>query len=159
MFTRLLSLVGFAAFIAAAAATPAMAGSCCGTCAYACAPPAPIQIWGLVPSHGVNQGPVYTGPGYYTSPTYETEVSTADYPYSGSSDFYDAGPYADPFRNDLYHPYWPMLPGRLHHLGRLYPRETGAIYRHGFGRRAMVMSVAEQPVSHAGREIRDPRDR
>jgi hypothetical protein len=44
--------------------------ACCG-CAYTCAPPPQVQIWGLAPSFVVNQGPVYTGPGFYTSPTYE----------------------------------------------------------------------------------------
>jgi hypothetical protein len=84
MFARSLSLLALTTLVAAATATQALAGSCCG-CAYTCAPPAPaqIQIWGLSPTYVVNQGPVYSGPGFYTEPTYEGEVSTADYPYVG----------------------------------------------------------------------------
>jgi len=136
MFTRPLTLLALASLVVAAVATQAQAGSCCA-CTYSCAPPPPqVQIWGLVPSYGVIQGPVYSGPGYYTAPTYETEVSTADYPYAGSSDFFDAGPNVDPFRNNLYHPYWPMLPGR--HLGRSYWHD-GEIYRRSYPRHAMAM--------------------
>lgn len=151
MFTRSLTLLALAGLVAAAA--PASAQSCC-TCNYSCAPsappPSPIQIWGLTPSYGVIQGPVYTGPGYYTGPTYETEVSTADYPYSGSSDFYDRGPNFDPFRNGLYHPYWPMLPG--HSLRRYHLHESGVIYR-----RAALSSVSQHPprahrTTHDGAE-------
>ena len=87
MITRSLSLLALAAFASAVAAAPAMA--CCG-CAYTCAPPAQIQTWempsyawGLSPSYVVNQGPVYTGPGFYSSPTYEGETLTVDYPYVG----------------------------------------------------------------------------
>ena len=126
MFTRSLPVVAMTALLAATAVTQASAQSCC-SCTYTCVPPPPpqiqppqIQIWGLTPAYTVNQGPVYSGPGRYTAPIYEGEVSTVDYPYSGSSDFFDAGPNADPFRNNLYHPYWPMLrglslrPGRFH---------------------------------------------
>jgi hypothetical protein len=133
MFMRSLTLLGLTAIVAAAA-TPVAAQPCC-SCGYVCAQPAPpapppppaIQIWGLTPSYGVIQGPVYTGPGYYTGPTYQTEVSTAEFPYAGSSDFFDAGPNVDPFRNNLYHPYWPMLrgfpPRRYHQIG------SGAMHR------------------------------
>jgi hypothetical protein len=104
MFARALLLLASAALVSAAAATQATAGSCCG-CAYTCAPPPQVQIWGLSPSYVVNQGPVYSGPGFYTSPTYEGEASTVDYPYVRYSDHprhlrpYDGGPYADPFRH------------------------------------------------------------
>src|ERR1700730_3429094 len=118
MIKRSLSLLALTAFVSAAAATPAMAGSCCG-CAYTCAPPAQVQIWGLSPSYVVNQGPVYSGPGFYTAPTYEGEASRVDYPYVGPRGYpryerpYDGGPYSDPFRHRLYHKYWEgELPAR-----------------------------------------------
>ena len=75
MLRRSLSLLALTVFVSAAAATEAMA--CCG-CASTCAPPAQVQIWGLSPSYGVNLGPVYSGPDYYTSPTYEGETSMVD---------------------------------------------------------------------------------
>ena len=110
MSARSLSLLALTALLAAVAATPVQAGSCCG-CGNACAPPPQIQIWGLSPTYVVNHGPVYSGPGFYTAPTYEGEVSTVDYPYVGTypSHYfyrpYDGGPYADPFRHRLYHRY------------------------------------------------------
>src|SRR6202035_5868898 len=92
MIARSLSLLALTAFVSAAA-TQALAGSCC-RCAYTCALPAPvqmrpaqIQIWGLSPTYVVNQGPVYSGPGFYTAPTYEGEASTAGYPYVRYSDY------------------------------------------------------------------------
>jgi hypothetical protein len=92
MIARSLSLLALPAFVLAAA-TPALAGSCC-RCAYTCAPPAQvqmlpaqIQIWGLSPTYVMNQGPVYSGPGFYTAPIYEGEASTAGYPYVGYSDY------------------------------------------------------------------------
>jgi hypothetical protein len=103
MLARTLSLLAATAFVSAAAATQALAGSCCG-CAYTCAPPQ-VQIWGLSPTYVVNEGPVYSGPGFYTGPTYEGEVSTADYPYVGYGNYrgyhrpYDGGPYMYPFRH------------------------------------------------------------
>ena len=125
MLARSLSLLALTAFVAAATATPALAGSCCG-CAYTCAPPAQIQVWGLTPFFVVNQGPVFSGPGFYTSPTYEGEVSTADYPFVGTGDYprnyrpYDGGPYADPFQHRVYRPYWQgVLPERPHHASCL----------------------------------------
>jgi hypothetical protein len=159
MITRSLSLLALAAFVSAAAATQAMAG-CCG-CAYTCAPPAQVQIWRLSPSYVVNQGPVYTGPGFYTSPTYEGEVSTVDYPYVGTGYYrpYDGGPYADPFRHHLYHHYWHgLLPARPHHFEMLERRESGVLYRHGFGRRAITMSTAEHWGYRGHGHFRDPRD-
>ena len=78
MIKRSLSLMALTAFVSAALATQAMAG-----CGYACASPAPVQIWGLSPSYVVNQGPVFSGPGFYTEPTYEGEALTGDYPYVG----------------------------------------------------------------------------
>src|SRR5882724_8409979 len=106
MMTRSFALLAATAFVAAGAAMPAMAGSCCG-CAYTCAPPAQVQIWGLSPEYVVNQGPVFSGPGFYTAPTYEGEASTVDYPYIryGAYPRYDGGPDADPFRHRLYHKY------------------------------------------------------
>jgi hypothetical protein len=98
MFARSLALLALTAFVAAAAVPPALAGSCCG-CAYACAPPPQIQIWGLSPTYVVNQGPVYSGPGFYTSPTYEGEVVRVDYPYVGYS---------------VYPRHYRMLPARPH---------------------------------------------
>src|ERR1700722_18948165 len=99
MITRSLSLFALAAFASAVAAAPAMA--CCGGCDYACAPPAQIQIWGLSPTYVVNQGPVYSGPGFYSSPTYEGETLTVDYPYVGGYPRYyrpyDGGPTIEPF--------------------------------------------------------------
>ncbi|HLH94918.1 MAG TPA: hypothetical protein VKW08_07355 [Xanthobacteraceae bacterium] len=140
-------LFALAVFVAATAANTASARPCC-TCAYGCALPAPppIQIWGLTPSYGVIQGPVYTGPGYYTGPTYQTEVSTAEYPYSGSSDFFDAGPNVDPFRNDLYHPYWPMLLGLSPR--RYHSHDAGMIYRRGAGARALSPSAVAHVPGH-----------
>ena len=102
-----LSLFALAGLVLLAAATPARA-QCCGGCAYTCAPPAQIQIWGLQPGYVVNQGPVYTGPGFYTLPTFEGEALTVDYPAVGHYDPFDRGPY-DPFRHQLYNPYWPHL--------------------------------------------------
>jgi hypothetical protein len=142
MFMR--PLFALAAFVAAAAATPAFA-QCCA-CTETCPPPPPpsqVQVWGLSPSYGVVQGPVYTGPGYYTGPVYKTEVSTADYPYVGSTDFFDAGPNADPFRNNLYHPYWPMLPGLSMRASRYHPGDAVSA-------RAMVRSPP-----HARKSVQD----
>ena len=140
MITRSLSLLALAAFASAVAAAPAMA--CCGGCDYACAPPAQIQIWGLSPTYVVNQGPVYSGPGFYSSPTYEGETLTVDYPYVGGYPRYyrpyDGGPTIEPFRHRLYHPYWR---GELpHHFEMLHRHEAGVIYRRGFGPRAITMS-------------------
>jgi hypothetical protein len=162
MIARSLSLLAVTAFVSAAAATQALAG-CCG-CGYTCAPPAQIQIWGLSPTYVVNQGPVLTGPGFYTSPTYEGEQSTVDYPYVGEYPSYyrpyDGRPYADPFRHRLYHPYWQgVVPARPHHFEIIERRESGVIYRHGFGRRAITMSRDERWESRGHRDIRDPRDR
>jgi hypothetical protein len=142
MITRTLSLLALTAFVAAAAATPAMAGSCCG-CAYTCAPPAQVQIWGLSPSYVVNQGPVYTGPGFYTAPTYEGEASTADYPYVGYGGYprYER-PYARP-----------------HHFSELSRHEADVVYRPGFGRRAITMSIDGRLASRGHRDFRDPRVR
>jgi hypothetical protein len=152
MITRSLSLLALAAFASAIAAAPAMA--CCG-CAYTCAPPAQIlpweiQTWGQSPSYVVNQGPVYTGPGFYTSPTYEGETLTVDYPYVGPFGYpgyrpypgyrrYEGGPSIEPFRHRLYHPYWQ---GALPHRFEMQRHEAGVIYRHGFGPRAITMSRA-----------------
>jgi hypothetical protein len=141
MLARSLSLLALTGFVSAAAAAPALAGSCCGGCAYTCAPPAQIQIWGLSPVYVVNQGPIFSGPGFYTSPTYQGEVSTVDYPYVGNGDYpryyrpYDGGPYADPFRHRLYHQYWQgALPARPHHFEILHRRDTSTLYRHSFDR-------------------------
>jgi hypothetical protein len=89
MVRHTLSIFAVTALVAAAAITPA-AAQCCG-CAYTCAPPAQVQIWGVQPGYVVNQGPVYSGPGFYTSPTFEGETLTVDYPGVG---YYDptAGP-------------------------------------------------------------------
>jgi hypothetical protein len=97
MLTRSLALLAATAFISAAAATQAAAGCC--ACVYTCAPPAQIQIWGLSPSYVVNHGPVYSGPGFYTWPTYEGEVSTVDYPYVGYGNY---PRYYRPFRHHGY---------------------------------------------------------
>jgi len=73
-----------------------------------CAPPAQVQIGGFR-DYVVNQGPVYSGPGFYTAPTYEGEALTVDYPYVGYGHYprygrpYDGGTYADTFRH---RPYW-----------------------------------------------------
>jgi hypothetical protein len=166
MLARSLSLLALTAFVAAATVPQALAGSCCG-CAYTCAPPAQVQIWGLSPSYVVNQGPVYSGPGFYTSPTYEGEALTADYPYVGNRDYPryyrpydDGGRYAEPFRHRLYHPYWQdELSERRHQLGILYGHESGVLYRHGFGPRAVTMAGRGHWVSHSRDSFRDPRDR
>jgi len=160
MIKRSLYLLAMTAFVSAAAATQAMAGSCCG-CAYGCAPPAPIQVWGLSPSYVVNQGPVFTGPGFYTSPTYEGEVSTVDYPYVGRADYpfyshpYDGGLYSDPFRHRPYHRYWEgAIPARPYHFGVLGRHEGGVFYRQGFGPRAITMSREERWIARGHRELR-----
>jgi hypothetical protein len=165
MFVRSLSLLALAAFVSAGAAPQAMAGSCCG-CANTCAPPAQVQIWGLSPSYVVNQGPVYSGPGFYTEPTYEGELSTVDYPYVGNGYYpryyrpYDGGPYADPFRHRVYHRYWQgVLPAEPHHFEILERHGSGMLYRHGFGPRSIVMSGEGHWVSRGHRDFRDPRDR
>lgn len=157
MIRNALALFAFTALAATGVAAPA-AAQCCA-CAYGCAPPAavqvvpaPVQIWGLQPSYVVNQGPVYTGPGFYTSPTYEAETLNADYPVTGYYDPFDRGPY-DPFRSQLYSPHWPHLPPE--HRVTMLPRpQTGVIYRRGFGPRALTMSGIER---HHG--TRDPRYR
>ena len=108
MLARSLSLLALTAFVSAAAAATALACSCCGGCAYHCAPPAQIQIWGLSPVYVVNQGPIFSGPGFYTSPTYQGEVSTVDYPYVGNGDY--------PRYYRPHHQYWQgALPARPHH--------------------------------------------
>ena len=131
------------AIAAAAGATPAAAG-CCG-CPPPCPPPVqaealpvPIQAWGRSPMYVVNQGPVYSGPGFYTSPTFEAETFTADYPAVGHYDPFDRGPY-DPFRHQLYNPYWPYLPpehgrfGALHRTATLSSTPRWGAYRsHGY---------------------------
>ncbi len=146
MITRSLSLLALAAFASAVAAAPAMA--CCG-CAYTCAPPVQVQTWGFQtwesPSYVVNQGPVFTGPGFYSSPTYEGETLTVDYPYVGPYGYPGYRPYGgltiEPFRHRLYHPYWQgALPPR--HFEMLHRHEAGVIYRRGFGPRAITMSKA-----------------
>ena len=165
MITRTLSLLALAAFVSASAATQAMA--CCG-CAYTCAPPAQVQIWwqspsyvwGQSPSYVVNQGPVFTGPGFYTSPTYEADTLTVDYPYVGRYPGYyrpyDGGAYTEPFRHRLYHPYWRgALPEQEHHFEMLHRHEAGLIYRRGFGPRAITMSDAVHWESRGHRNLRD----
>jgi hypothetical protein len=143
MLRRSLTLIALTAFVSAAAATQALA--CCG-CAYTCGGPAPVQIWGLSPSFGVNQGPVYSGPGYYSSPTYEGETLTADYPYVGYGDYqrhdypgYEY-PYSAPFRHRLYRPYWQGTLERPRHFSTFYRHESNVYYRHGFGSRGITMS-------------------
>jgi hypothetical protein len=158
MLARSLALLAATAFISAAAATQATAG-CCG-CGYTCAPPARIQIWGLSPSYGVNQGPVYSGPGYYTAPTYEGEASTADYPYVGYGGYpryyrpYEGGSYSVPFRHHIYHSSW-GVPERAHHFEMLERSETGVIYRRGFGSRSILMSGEGHWVARGHRELRE----
>jgi hypothetical protein len=147
MFARSLSLLALTAFVSAAAATQAMA--CCG-CAYTCAPPvpvqiAPVQIWGVAPSYVVNQGPVYSGPGFYTSPTYEGEASTIDYPYVGY------GNYPRSWQG--------ALPERPRHFQMFHRHETSVLYRHGFGRHAIVMSPEQHWVARTHRSLRDLRIR
>jgi hypothetical protein len=165
MMTRWFSLLGATAFVAAAAATPAMA--CCG-CAYTCAPPAQVppaqvQIWGLSPQFVVNQGPVFSGPGYYTAPTFEGESLTIDYPYVGYGEPrhyrpYDGAPSADPFRHRLHHEYWEgVLPERPHHFAVRSHHEAGVVYRRGFGPRAVTMSAGERLVVRGHRDLREPR--
>jgi len=167
MITRTLSLLALATFVSAGAATQAMA--CCG-CAYICAPPAQVQIWGLSPSYiwgqspsyVVNQGPVFTGPGFYTSPTYEADMLTVDYPFVGPGRYpgyyrpYDGGAYTAPFRHRLYHPYWQgALPAGPHRFAMLHRHEAGVIYRRGFGPRALTMSNAVHWESRGRRNLRD----
>jgi hypothetical protein len=144
MFRRSLALLALG--FALAAPTSEAAAGCC-SCALPCAAPAPITIWGLSPSYRVNQGPVYSGPGYTTLPTYEGEASTYGYPYVGYERGYDpypgysyppylGGPYADPLRHRVYHGYWgelaPLQPtfyrhGLYHHVGpRVLTVTTGA---------------------------------
>jgi hypothetical protein len=156
MRTRSLALLAATAFISVAAATQATAGCC--DCAYTCAPPPQIQIWGLSPSYVVNQGPVYTGPGFYTGPTYEGEVSTVDYPYIGYGGYpryyrrYEGGPYSDRFRHHIYHSSWGVLPERPHHFEVIERRRTGVIYRRGFGSRSILMSGEGHWVARGHRE-------
>ena len=164
--TRWFSLLAATAFVAVAAATPAMAGACCG-CAYSCAPPAQllppqVQIWGLSPEFVVNQGPVFSGPGYYTAPTFEGESSTVDYPYVGYGHPryyrpYDGASSAEPFRHRFYHQHWEgVLPARPHHLAVLTRHEDGVAYRRGFGPRAVTMS-GERLVARGHRDLHEPR--
>jgi hypothetical protein len=155
MLARSLSLLAVTAFVSVAAATQAAAG-CCG-CAYTCGSPPQVQIWGLTPSYVVNQGPVYTGPGFYTAPTYQGEVSTADYPYVGYGDYprpyrpYYGVSYADPYRDRLDRPYWQgggLVPPR--HFEMLHRHESGVFYRHGFGSRSILMSRSHREFRERG---------
>ena len=156
MFARSLSLLALTAFVSAAAATEAMA--CCG-CAYTCAPPAQIQIWGLSPSYVVNQGPVFSGPGFYTSPTYEGETLTADYPYVGNYPRYDyryeSGVYPNTFRHRVDRRYWQgELSEQPRHFAVFNRHEAGVFYRHGFGPRAITMSGTPRWVAGNHRDLR-----
>jgi hypothetical protein len=168
MYRRSLALLALTAFVSVAAATDASA--CCG-CSYSCAPPAQVQIWGLSPSYGVNQGPFYTGPGYTTSPTFEGEASTVDYPYVGDEDYrgyryrpYDGGPYADPLRHRSYRHYWHgMLPERhremfYRHGFERHDYERRGYERHGFEPRTITLSRADHWMSRSHRSFRDRRD-
>jgi hypothetical protein len=145
MSTRPLSLIALAAFGAAVASAPAMAGWCC-ECAYGCAPPPQVQIWGLSPVFVVNQGPVYSGPGFYTSPTYEGETLTSDYPYVGYGGYPRYRRYGE-------------LPAAPRHFTMLHRHEAAVLYHPGFGRRAITMSIAEHAMPRAHRDFGDPRDR
>ena len=123
-----------------------------------------VQIWGLSPTYMVNQGPVFSGPGFYTAPTFEGEALTVDYPYVGRGDYpryqrpYDGGPYTDPFSHRPYRNYWEgALPARPHHFGVLPRHEAGVVYRQGFGPRAIVMSSDARLASRGHRDFRDPR--
>ncbi len=143
MIKRSLYLLAVTALVSAAAATQAMAGSCCG-CADTCASPAQIQIWGLSPTYVVNQGPVFSGPGFYTAPTYEGEVSTADYPYFGYGNY-----------PRLYRRYWEgAMPARPHRFEEFERHEGGVTYRRGFGPRAITMSHEERWIARGHRELR-----
>src|ERR1700758_1268135 len=125
MLKRSLALLALGAVALAASANSA-AAQCC-SCALPCAAPAPVTIWGLSPVYGVNQGPVYSGPGYTTLPTYEGEASTADYPYVGYEGGYGpyprypfyrpyaGGRYADPLNRHVYRGNWQgVAPGYRH---------------------------------------------
>lgn len=139
MVRHTLSIFASTALVAAAAITPA-AAQCCG-CAYTCAPPAQVQIWGVQPGYVVNQGPVYSGPGFYTSPTFEGETLTVDYPGVGYHDPFNRGPY-DPFRHQLYNPYWPHLPPEHGPFRTLH--------------RSAALSSSPQWGAHRYRGYRDP---
>jgi hypothetical protein len=163
MFRRSLALLALG--LALAAPTREAAAGCC-SCAIPCWAPAPITIWGLSPAYGVNQGPVYSGPGYTTLPTYEGEASTIEYPYVGYEGGYapyppyrtyrpyDGGPYADPLRHHIYHGYW----------GAGAPSPYPAAYRHGFyrhvaGPRVLTVSVGAHGMPHVRRISPDWQDR
>jgi hypothetical protein len=132
MFARSLYLFALGALVLLAMATEAAAG--CWNCLVPCAPPQ-VLIWGLAPSYVVNQGPVYTGPGFVTWPIYEAEVSIFDYPYVGHDSY---APYR---RYPYYRPYY-------HH--GLEPR---------LGPRALTLSSADHGPPRGHRLYRDPRDR
>jgi hypothetical protein len=152
------SLALVALGLAVAVPTAEAAAGCCN-CAMPCrAPalitpalptPAPITIWGLSPSYGVNQGPVYSGPGYTTLPTYEGEASTVEYPYVGHEGGY--APYP-PYR--FYRPNWhaaaPLSP---------YPAYRHAFYRHLAGPRVLTVSVGAHVMPRVHRPDPDWRDR
>ena len=135
MFRRSLALLALGLALAAPAGE-AVAGCC--SCAIPCGGPAPITIWGLSPAYGVNQGPVYSGPGYTTLPTYEGEAPTFEYPYVGYEggyapyqDYryyrpYNGGLYGDPLRHRSYHGYWRRPASLL-----AYPAYRHGFYRHG----------------------------
>jgi hypothetical protein len=114
----------------------------------------------------VNQGPVYTGPGYTTLPTYEGEASTLEYPYVGyeggyapypayrSYRPYDGGPYSDPLRHDIYRPSW-RAPAPM----SLYPAYRRGFYRHVGGPRVLTVSVGAHGMPRVHRFDRDWHDR
>jgi hypothetical protein len=144
MIKRSLALLALGALALAASANVA-AAQCC-SCAMPCAAPAPITIWGLSPAYGVNQGPVYSGPGYTTLPTYEGEASTVDYPYVG----YEGG--YEPYRG---YPYYRPYDGRRyadpfsHRVRGGYWRDVAPLYRHGFYRHVVMPRVLTVSAVHA----------
>jgi hypothetical protein len=134
MQRRSLTLVATVSVIALGAAVPANAG--CDGCRRAYVQPGPtiVQVFEapVVDSeiYIVNQGPVLSGPGAFRyQPPYVDNIGPREYPYIGASYYlpYDGGPYADPLRHHVLHPYVIKRPRPAHwqRHGVLHPHIAG----------------------------------
>jgi hypothetical protein len=155
------SLALFALGLALAAGTGEATAQCCN-CAISCWGPAPVTIWGLSPAYRVNQGPVFSGPGYTTLPSYEGEAPTYEYPYVGYEGGYvpyghpyyrpyDGGPYSDPLRHHVHHGYW-HDPASLRPYPNFYRH---GFYRHGWGPRVLGVRAGTHGTLRIPRIERD----
>lgn len=90
-------LVGAAVAMAAAVSSAHAQGVCCRTAAVTVAYAPVVAPYVSAPYYIVNQGPVYSGPGIFTRPTYIPNNATfAPYPYVYAPGFFAPGGYAPP---------------------------------------------------------------